>query len=91
MRVYNADVNARSIALFNFEGLSSAEGADLLDRENIALRAGYHCAPLIHGILSNGDRKYDGALRLSVGYFNTKRECDKVLKAVSGITKTLLL
>lgn len=91
VKVYNAGINARSIALFNFEGLSSAEGADLLDRENIALRAGFHCAPLVHSILANGDKKYDGALRLSVGYFNTKRECDKVLKAVSGISKTLLL
>lgn len=87
VRVYNTEVNANSIVLFNFTSLSSAQGAELLDREGIALRAGYHCAPLIHGMLRDGKAEYDGALRLSVGYFNTLKDCEKVLKTVSHIAK----
>ncbi len=87
IKVYNAEVNAKSIVLFNFTSISLAKGADMLDRENIALRAGYHCAPLAHKLLKNGNDGYDGALRLSVGYFNTLSECEKVLKAVSHIAK----
>ena len=89
VRVYNEDVNANSIVLFNFEKLCSEIGAERMEKEGIALRAGFHCAPLIHSMIGKGRRDYDGALRLSVGYFNTKRECEKVIRAVSYISKNI--
>lgn len=85
--VYNADVNTNSIVLFNFDRLSSAIGAERMEKEGIALRAGFHCAPLIHSVIGKGKRDYDGALRLSVGFFNTGRECERVIRAVSRIAK----
>ncbi len=87
IRLYNADVNAVSIALFDFNNISGAEAAGLLDSEGIALRSGFHCAPRVHSMLAEGRPEYDGALRLSVGYFNTRRECDRVLTAVNKIAK----
>lgn len=87
VRVYNADVNANSIVLFNFKGISVAEASDMMDREDIILRSGYHCAPLAHSLISQ-DEGYEGALRLSVGYFNTVRDCQKILKAVNRIAKS---
>ncbi len=87
VKVYNAQVNAKSIVLFNFTSIPYEEGADMLDSERIALRAGYHCAPLAHELLKGDKNDYNGALRLSVGYFNTSAECEKVLKAVSNIAK----
>lgn len=87
VRVYNADVNANSIVLFNFKGISVAEASDMMDREGIILRSGYHCAPLAHSLISQAEG-YEGALRLSVGYFNTVRDCQKILKAVNRIAKS---
>ena len=89
VRVYNADVTANSIVLFNFENICSRIGAERMESEGVALRAGFHCAPLIHSLIGKGRRDYDGALRLSVGYFNTKRECEKVIRAVSHIAKNI--
>lgn len=91
VRLLNEDVNANSIVLFNFFSASASHGAELLEREGIAFRSGYHCAPLVHDIISSGREGYDGAIRLSVGYFNTKRQCDKVLKSVTGIAKNLAI
>lgn len=87
VRLYNADVNASSIVLFNLANTPSSLLADSLDREGVAVRAGYHCAPLVHSILQNGKKDYDGAVRLSVGYFNTENECDRVIKIINKLSK----
>lgn len=87
VRLYNADVNASSIVLFNLANTPSSVLADKLDREGVAVRAGYHCAPLVHSIIQNGNEAYDGAVRLSVGYFNTDSECDQVIKIINKLSK----
>ena len=85
--MYNAEVNANSIVLFNFKGISPAEAGDMMDREGIILRSGYHCAPLAHSLIKDSD-DYEGALRLSMGYFNTVSDCQRILKAVNRISKS---
>ena len=45
--------------------------AELCDKRGIALRAGYHCSYLAHK--SYGTEK-TGAVRVSVGPFNTKKD-----------------
>lgn len=87
IKVYNAEVNANSIVLFNFKGISPAEAGDMMDREGIILRSGYHCAPLAHSLIKDSD-DYEGALRLSMGYFNTVSDCQRILKAVNRISKS---
>ncbi len=52
----------------------------LLDSDyNIATRSGIHCSPLAHTTL--GTLK-QGAVRFSIGYFNTKDEIDKAVEAL---------
>lgn len=85
--VYNKDVNANSIVLFNVEGMSSSALADKLDKMGISGRAGYHCAPLAHELIGTNNPENDGAMRLSIGIFNTERECDKLVSAVNKISK----
>lgn len=85
VQLLNERVNANSIVLFNIKNMPSEALAERLDEYEIVGRAGYHCAPLAHRILSGLNPDYDGAFRLSVGYFNTRRQCDKVLSAVSKI------
>ena len=87
VRVYNSDVNSKSIVLFNVYGLPSSILADKLDEAGIAGRAGYHCAPLAHELIGTNNVEADGAMRISVGIYNSKSDCSKLIDAVNKIAK----
>ncbi|MFA6000777.1 MAG: aminotransferase class V-fold PLP-dependent enzyme [Thermoleophilia bacterium] len=71
------------LVAFNIAGMPSSEVAGLLDREyGIASRAGLHCAPGAHRIMGTHE---NGAVRLSVGLFNTTEEIEAALEAVGKI------
>ena len=73
------------ITLFNVKGISSEEITERLSREyGIAVRGGYHCAPLAHQAIGTFD---GGAVRLSVGPFNTRKEIRTAAEAVYQIGK----
>lgn len=56
----------------------------VLDEDfDIAVRTGYHCSPLIHDFI--GTREYLGTVRVSLGFFNTKDDIDKLIKAINEI------
>ena len=68
------------ITLFNLRGISSEEVTERLSREyGIAVRGGYHCTPLAHRAVGTFD---GGAVRLSVGPFNTRKEIRAVAEAI---------
>lgn len=67
------------IVSFNLGDMSSAELADALARQNIAVRGGLHCAPGAHRVLGTLRR---GALRASVGHANSFEEVDAFLDAL---------
>lgn len=72
------------IVPINIEGYKAADVGMVLDEDyNIAVRTGYHCAPLIHKYLKDED--YAGVVRISLGKFNTKEEIDYLVKAVEEI------
>lgn len=72
------------ILSFNIEGYQAQDAGLLLDEDyNIAVRTGYHCAPLIHKYLK--DESYAGTVRVSVGRFTTKEEIDRLIQAVEEI------
>lgn len=74
---------------FNVEGFRANEVAAILDhRHDIAVRAGHHCAALIHRRLN--DSVYDGTVRASIGLFTTEEEIDALLHAVSAIDREAL-
>lgn len=65
------------VIAFNIDGLHPHDVATALDYEGVAVRAGHHCAqPLINhlGISS--------AARASFYIYNTKEDCDKLVKAL---------
>ena len=74
------------ILLFNIDGVSPEAVACELDREGICVRSGYHCAPLAHKRLGT---PAGGAVRVSVGAFNTCEEIDTFADAVSKAAKKL--
>ncbi len=68
---------------FNIGKRSAREVAMELDQtDNIAVRGGLHCAPLLHEILGNGQ---GGALRASPGPWNTHAQIDEFLEAIARI------
>ena len=70
------------VVSFNIQGMDSGEAADRLNREGIAVRGGLHCAPSIHAWLGTS-----GAVRASVGPFNTEADVDALVEAVGNIAK----
>ncbi len=72
------------IVTFNIGDLESAQAADALDREGIAVRGGLHCAPGAHHFLGTLRR---GAVRASVGHATTFEEIDLLLETVQGILR----
>ncbi len=54
--------------------------AEILSREGIATRAGFHCAPLAH---ESGGTYGTGTLRISPGIYNTMGDIDRFVQALS--------
>ena len=70
---------------FTVEGKTATEIAGLLDcRFDIAVRSGYHCAPLAHRSLETFS---EGSVRISPGYFNTAADMEKTAVAVAALAK----
>lgn len=74
-----------AVVAFNLDGRDSAEAGYLLDQDfDIAARGGLHCAPLAHRTMGT---IRTGAVRLSMGYFNTAEEIEQVLAALHAIAQ----
>lgn len=69
-----------SVVPFNVDGKRSGGVADALNRYGIGIRAGLHCAPLVHRYLGTLDT---GAVRVSPGFFNRRSDVDRLLYVVS--------
>ncbi len=70
------------ILSFNLKDYPSEKTADLLARENIAVRGGLHCAPLAHKSFDTLDT---GTVRISPSVFTTKKDCDILIKTVKKL------
>ena len=76
------------IVTLNIADIDSALVCDeLAITYDIAVRAGAHCAPLMHEALSTGKQ---GAVRFSFGYFNTDDDADAAAEAVRRIAGEVL-
>jgi len=68
---------------FNVGEMPASDVSGILDRRfNIASRAGIHCAPGSHQVMGTLGR---GAVRFSVGPFNTREHIDAAIGAVETI------
>lgn len=83
----DADVPRAPVISFVVEGLDSTEIGFILDKHyQIAVRTGLHCAPLAHKAAGTIDT---GAVRVSVGYFNTMQHVTTFLDAMREILEEL--
>lgn len=72
-----------AVVSINVDGMDSGEVTFILDRDyKIATRSGIHCAPVTHKTLGT---LQTGAVRFSIGYFNTKEELDIAIEAIKNI------
>ena len=62
--------------------MDSEAVTQLLDRHQIAVRGGLHCAPLAHTFLGTQET---GAVRASLGYFNTQEQVAYFLSVIKKI------
>ena len=78
--------NVYGIVAFSIDGVPSASAAERLSDEfDIAVRGGFHCAPLMHKYLGTEN---DGLIRASFAPENTLREAEKLCEAVRIISET---
>jgi cysteine desulfurase family protein len=86
VRVYCCDSleNHLSTVAMNIEGMDAANVGTWLDVDfNVATRTGLHCAPLVHKQI--GTLEIKGAVRFSIGAFNTDEHITHALGAVAEI------
>ena len=85
VNVYTKTENTFGVLAFNIPNLSSNEVSNYLDEKwNICVRSGLHCAPWKHKSLGTLP---DGAVRVSVSYFNTYQEIERLVFAIKTLLK----
>ena len=72
------------VVSFNHRAYMADELGMILDQDfNISVRAGYHCAPLVHELIGSIPKR--GTVRASVGYYSTEDDVDELLKALKEL------
>ena len=72
------------IISFNYFKTPASTIADELNKDEIFVRSGLHCAPLAHK--TNGTENI-GAVRISLSYLNLKSDIDKFYRSIKRISK----
>jgi cysteine desulfurase family protein len=86
VQVYGAglEVDCLPVLACNLEGRRADEVGLILDGDfDIAVRTGLHCAPLLHQDLGTAET---GAVRFSLGPFNTEAHIEAAIAAMDRIT-----
>ena len=87
IELYNKD-NDSAIVAFNIKGVFSQDTAVYLDKYNICVRAGNHCAKILNNVFN-----VNNTCRISLSFYNTKEEIDlliNVLKNSKNIWQEIL-
>ena len=84
MKIYGDFKNQTSIISFNLNGVHFNDLAILLDKKNIAIRTGHHCAQPFMKFFN-----ISGNARMSVGVYNTKDDIDYFMESLDEVKKIL--
>lgn len=83
--IYPSNNPNSGVVSFNILNFPSNEvGNFLSEKFNICIRTGLHCAPLVHKHYNTLDT---GMVRISLCYFNKKRDINKLINALKVLTK----
>ena len=79
--------NMAGIVAFKILNISSIEVGEILsNRYDIAVRSGFHCAPLVHKFLKTDE---DGLVRVSLSINNSKKEILTLISSLKAIVKSI--
>ncbi|HOO68361.1 MAG TPA: aminotransferase class V-fold PLP-dependent enzyme, partial [Bacilli bacterium] len=78
IEIYNKGIES-SIILFNVKGVFAQDTAVYLNKYNICVRAGDHCAKLLKDIIN-----VSNTCRISLYFYNTKEEIDKLVEVLNN-------
>lgn len=79
IEIYAENIKSGVVSI-NIKNKDNNEVAGILDEKyKICIRNGLHCAPLIHSHLGTID---SGLIRISIGYYNNKRDIKYFLKCI---------
>lgn len=70
------------VICFNVDDIPSEQVADRLNKKGFALRAGLHCAPMVHQKIGTIKQ---GAVRFSPSVFNRTYEVDLLIKEIKNL------
>lgn len=85
LEIYTKTENTSGVFAFNVPQINSTEVANCLNEKwGICVRSGFHCAPLKHQSLGTLNC---GAIRVSMSYFNTYQEIEKLVVAIKSYIK----
>ena len=76
--IYNKDVDTNIVA-FNINGVFAQDAAIYLDKYNICVRSGSHCAKKLEDELG-----IKNTCRVSIYFYNNKEDADKLIKALDN-------
>ena len=78
--VYNKN-NDTNIVAFNIKGVFAQDAAIYLDKYNICVRAGNHCAKILLNVIGVSE-----TIRASLYLYNTKEEIDYFISVIKDVT-----
>lgn len=82
--VYDRDVKRVSTFCFNIKGIPSDQIVAFLDKNNICVRGGIHCAILAHEAINTVKT---GAVRVSLNYLNSEREILSFVEVIKELCR----
>lgn len=78
IHLYNEDEES-GIITFNYGDIFAQDLAIYLNKYNICVRAGNHCAKMVKNII-----KVNNTVRISLYFYNTKEEIDKLIEVLNN-------
>ena len=84
IKIYGDFRNQTSIISFNIGGIHFNDLAMFLDKKNIAIRTGHHCAQPFMKYFN-----ITGNARMSVGVYNTKDDIDYFIKSIDEVREII--
>lgn len=91
LKLYGAPSPDRQVGVIsiNLDCFRANEVGAILDNQwDVAVRAGHHCAALIHRHLKN--KEHDGTVRISLSVFTTKEDLDVLIAGLKSIDREML-
>ncbi len=78
--LYNPKTDS-SIITFNIKGIFAQDVCVYLNRHNICVRSGLHCAKILAKVLET-----EGTIRASISFYNEKSEIDRFIEVLKNVT-----